>query len=187
MEPPSIVPPGGKFDKACSTTITSDVPGAKIYYTTNGSEPTQTNFEQTGPSPQVLQVEKSTTLRAMYLANGKTSQLAEVQFILEAPPATLAGNGKCISKPQRNKTSELMTEGGAPRRLGVSNPARFTDRDDVTASLGFYVTESHTPHEDTGLMCTPSTNVKVSSQAHPKVVEMSHLGTHSQKSINNIK
>jgi len=38
-----------------------------------------------------------------------------------------------------------------------------------------------------GLMCTPSTNVKVSSQAHPKVVEMSHLGTHSQKSINNIK
>ena len=89
MEPPSIV---------CSTTITSDVPGAKIYYTTNGSEPTQTNFEQTGPSPQVLQVEKSTTLRAMYLANGKTSQLAEAQFILEAPPATLAGNGKCISE-----------------------------------------------------------------------------------------
>ncbi len=97
-EPPSIVPPGGKFDKACSTTITSDVPGAKIYYTTNGSEPTQTNFEQTGPSPLVLQVEKSTTLRAMCLANGKTSQLAEAQFILEAPPATLAGNGKCISE-----------------------------------------------------------------------------------------
>jgi len=37
-----------------------------------------------------------------------------------------------------------MTEGGAPR-LGVSDPAGFTDRDDVTASL-CYVTESHTPH-----------------------------------------
>jgi hypothetical protein len=40
-----------------------------------------------------------------------------------------------------------MTEGGAPRRLGVCNPARFTGRDDVTADLGYYVTESHTPHQ----------------------------------------
>ncbi len=97
-EPPLIVPPGGKFDKACSTTITSDVPGAKIYFTTNGSEPTQTNFEQTGPSPLVLQVGKGMTLRAMCLANGKMSQLAEAHFILDAPPAALAGKWKCISE-----------------------------------------------------------------------------------------
>ena len=38
------------------------------------------------------------TLRAMCLANGKASQLAEAHFILDAPPAALAGKWKCISE-----------------------------------------------------------------------------------------
>ena len=104
---PSIVPPGGKFEKTCSTTIRSEVPGATIYYTTNGSQPTQSNFEQTGPSPLVLKVENSMNLSAMCFANGKASQLAEAEFIIEAPPAQLAGKC-CVDQRAAAVTTSQM-------------------------------------------------------------------------------
>lgn len=94
--PPLIVPPGGKFDKIVSAVIKSDIPGAIVYCTTDGSAPTQSNCAQSGPSPLLMQVEKSSRIRAVCSANGRTTLEAEAEFVLEAP-AALAGKAIGIS------------------------------------------------------------------------------------------
>lgn len=89
--PPSIVPAGGKFDKVSAASITSDQPGAKIYYTTDGSAPTESNFAKNGDTPVVVQVDKSMRIRAMSSIYGRATQDIEAEFVIEAPPAALAG------------------------------------------------------------------------------------------------
>jgi hypothetical protein len=95
INPPSILPNGGKFNYVVSTTIMSEVAGAKIYYTTDGSPPTERNYEQAGYSPLMLQVEKSVCIRAMCVGNGNTSRASEATFSIDLP-SSLAGKSCTI-------------------------------------------------------------------------------------------
>jgi hypothetical protein len=145
--PPSIVPPGAKFDKTISATITSDIPGAIIYCTVDGSPPTESNFEQSGPSPLLMQVDKSTRIRAICSANGRTTQAAEAEFVLEAPPAALAGKQSaspfvCLLLPVYHFVCFLL-----PVVIVASVAPTNCDVQCVVSGVGLLLEKSET-HED---------------------------------------
>jgi hypothetical protein len=63
---PVFSPDGGFFTQAVAVTMTSDMAGAEIYYTTDGSQPAATNTLYAGP----LTVLNPTPLRAIAVKNG---------------------------------------------------------------------------------------------------------------------
>lgn len=65
---PSFSPAAGSYSTAQSVTITDATPGATIYYTTNGTQPTTSSAVYTAP----ISVPTSETLEAMATASGYT-------------------------------------------------------------------------------------------------------------------
>ncbi len=63
---PSFSPVGGTYASAQTVTITSATSGATIYYTTNGTAPTTSSTQYTGP----ISVTSSKTLEAIATASG---------------------------------------------------------------------------------------------------------------------
>ncbi len=61
---PTITPDGGTFTKAQTVTLKDAAAGAAIYYTTNGSTPTDTSTKYSKPFP----VSKNTTVKAIAVA-----------------------------------------------------------------------------------------------------------------------
>ena len=64
-----------EFDGKATVTITAEQ-GAKIYYTTDGSEPTEQSQEYTAP----FDVTEATTVKAIAVKDGKASQVATKEF-----------------------------------------------------------------------------------------------------------
>jgi hypothetical protein len=64
--PPTFNPPAGTYTGAQTVTISDSTPGASIFYTTDGSDPTATSTPYTDP----IRVSASETLRAIAFAPG---------------------------------------------------------------------------------------------------------------------
>ena len=64
-----------EFEGQATVTITAEQ-GAKIYYTTDGSEPTEQSQEYTAP----FDVTEATTVKAIAVKDGKASQVATKEF-----------------------------------------------------------------------------------------------------------
>jgi hypothetical protein len=91
---PVISPASGSYAGTQTVTITDTAPGATIYYTTNGSEPTTLSAQYTGP----ITVSSSETLVAVATASGYWLSLpASAQYIIDSSSAsfiyTIAGDG----------------------------------------------------------------------------------------------
>ena len=66
---PTFTPPGGTYSSAQSVTISDATSGATIYYTTNGTTPTTSSTQYTGP----ITVSSTETLEAIAAAAGDTN------------------------------------------------------------------------------------------------------------------
>jgi|GEM_PF-350964 len=76
---PVISPAGGTFTAAQSVTITDSTPGATIYYTTDGTKPTNSSTQYTA----AISVTASETIKAIAVASGyDTSLTASESFTL---------------------------------------------------------------------------------------------------------
>ena len=74
---PTITPNGGNFPDLYHSTMTTATSGASIYYTTDGSAPTQSSTPYTG----AVTLTSSATVKAMALKNGyNPSALASASF-----------------------------------------------------------------------------------------------------------
>ncbi len=83
VKTPAFTPAGGTYIKAQKVTIYSATNGAKIYYTTDGSEPTVENGLKYD-SPIV--VSESMTIRAIAVKDGKTdSEVASATYTMNIP------------------------------------------------------------------------------------------------------
>lgn len=69
---PVISPEGGVYTSSATVTITCSTPGAKIYYTTDGTNPTETSTEYTAP----LSIDFTCTLKAVAKADDYSLSLA---------------------------------------------------------------------------------------------------------------
>jgi len=81
VEKPTINPNGGVFSNSVVVTLASDTPGAAIYYTLDGSDPTLSANEYTGPFSLTI----STTLRARAFLSGYVDSAIETVFFQIKP------------------------------------------------------------------------------------------------------
>jgi CSLREA domain-containing protein len=85
--PPALTPNGGTFPTARSVVISDATPNATIYYTTDGSMPTTSSTQYTGP----VMVSKSETLAAMAVSgNGMVSLVTSASFMIDPYAAPIA-------------------------------------------------------------------------------------------------
>ena len=76
---PAISPNGGTYNKAQNITITSATSGAKIYYTTDGSTPTEKSNLYSKP----FVVSKNTVIKAIAVKDGMTnSKVTTINYVI---------------------------------------------------------------------------------------------------------
>ena len=103
-----MLPPSGKYDKPISITLKSNTPDATIYYTTNGTQPTESNFEKSGPAPLMVELMQSTTIKAMCAANGLFSQVNESGFVIEKGSAGKSSGTYISISSYSSATNDVM-------------------------------------------------------------------------------
>lgn len=85
--PPVFSVPTGKYTEAQSVTISCETAEASIYYTTDGTEPS----EQSTPYNGAINITSTKTLKAIAIKDGEKSAVATATYtILTATPATIA-------------------------------------------------------------------------------------------------
>lgn len=78
---PVIAPEAGFYSTEVEVNITCTTPEAKIYFTTNGSEPNELSTEFEGP----FSLTDTTTIKAIAILNNRKSEITEATFDIEIP------------------------------------------------------------------------------------------------------
>ncbi len=78
----SLSPAGGFVGQGGTVTINSNISGADIYYTTNGTKPTTSSTKYTSP---VAITQNETTLKAIAVYQGDESEVASGVYLTEKP------------------------------------------------------------------------------------------------------
>jgi YD repeat-containing protein len=76
--PPAATPPPGVYDSPQSVSLTTYSAGAAIYYTLDGSQPTESSMSYTGP----ITIDNPTEIRAVASLNGQLSDLATFDYLI---------------------------------------------------------------------------------------------------------
>jgi len=91
---PTFSPAGGTYSSAQNVTISCSTAGATIRYTTNGSDPTSSSTQYSGP----ITVNSTTTIKAKAFKSGMTeSYTASASYTINAPSVTTLSNGQTLS------------------------------------------------------------------------------------------
>lgn len=130
---PTFNPAGGAYDSEQSVTI-SAAEGAKIYYTTDKTDPTTSSTEYSGS----ITVSKTTTIRAIAVKDGYTnSEIAEATYTINTPTPTtytyklhgqiIDGSWKDESMTEENGIWSL-TRDFVPGEFGINKMDGNTDK-----------------------------------------------------------
>jgi hypothetical protein len=93
---PAFLPVAGKYASAQLVTLSAETPGARIYYTTDGSTPTASSTEYSDAIP----VSKSANITAIAVAPGYTnSGLALANYVITTSPS-IPANAIGVNKIQ---------------------------------------------------------------------------------------
>ncbi len=99
---PIFTPSSGTYSVGQSVTISDVTPGATIYYTTDGSNPTTSS----APFTSAISVSTNTTLKAIAVAGGNTSAIASATYSFQAFPPTFTPPGGAYASAQSVKLSD---------------------------------------------------------------------------------
>lgn len=106
---PVLSLPSGSYSASQSLTITDSQTGANIYYTTDGSTPTVSSTQYTGP----ITVSSTETVKAIAAATGYTPSVVAsgtYAITISSPGFTLSASPASISVPQGGSgTSTILT------------------------------------------------------------------------------
>ena len=93
---PTFTPTAGEYGQAQWVTLASATPNPTIYYTTDGSTPSESSTQYTGP----IAVSATTTIKAIATAIGYTgSPVVSAKFTLVSSPNVLTGLASGIATP----------------------------------------------------------------------------------------
>jgi hypothetical protein len=142
---PSILPKGGTFTGSASITLACQTGGAAMYYTTNGSDPTQSSTQYTG----TIVLTQSATLKVRAYKSGlDPSAVVSAAFTINADtqkPTLVsvytgtAGNkvfaafSEPVDKVAAEATANYQITGGP---VSISSAALGTDKKTVTLTTG---------------------------------------------------
>jgi len=126
---PTFSPAAGTYSSPQTVTISDATTGATIFYTTNGSTPTTSSTQYTGP----ITVNSTTTIEAIATASGMTnSQVATATYTIQ-----ISGGGGSPSYGSGFTSSGLTLNGGA----AISGThLRLTDGGAAEARSAFFNT-----------------------------------------------
>jgi hypothetical protein len=77
-DPPTFDPPAGGYFAVQSVTMSTDTSGAQIYYTLDGSDPTNSSTQYSGP----ISISTTTTIRARTYGNSSFSDVTIGQYYI---------------------------------------------------------------------------------------------------------
>ena len=78
---PELTPKAGVYDNAVEVTITCETEGAEVYYTTDGTTPTEESTKYTG----AFTVSESATVKAVAVADDVMSNVVKARYIIRKP------------------------------------------------------------------------------------------------------
>ncbi len=117
VETPASNVAAGTYDKAQLVELSCSTEGAAIYYTTDGTEPTEQSTEYTGDA---IEVNSTTTIKAIAYADGmKPSQVAEFAYVINTEPEPSpkpkpSPTPEPTPSPEPSDSTDNDTSGGAP-------------------------------------------------------------------------
>ena len=82
---PTFSPAEGLYTSAQNVTISTTTPGATIYYTLDGTDPTTSSSVYSSP----INVSSTTTIKAMAVASGNQSSIVSATYTIELPLSTM--------------------------------------------------------------------------------------------------
>ena len=138
---PSISPNGGTFSNAVTVSLTTATPGAQIYYTVNGAEPSQSSTLYSG----AFTLSASTTVKAAaFLTGYNASAVATAGFVIgnSRPTLTAIGN-KTVAEKQNLSFSVSASDTDSSIPLLSANlsalpaGATFVDNGNGTGSFSW--------------------------------------------------
>ena len=164
-EPPVADPVSGtEFATSLNVTLTAPTPGSTIYFTLNGSTPTTSSSQYTGPFSLVA----TTTIRAFARANGNDSLVVDFTYTKTGPvcPELTSGNFGWIDySGGSNSNNDLKDEIADPSSAdstwyyrnctGVNDSNCRDPHDAADAADDHWLVEGTPGHRDTslGLVC----------------------------------
>jgi Chitobiase/beta-hexosaminidase C-terminal domain len=164
-EPPVAAPAApSEFETTLNVTMTSATPGATIYYTLNGTTPTTSSTQYTGP----LSLVSTTTIKAFATLAGEDSVVVEFTYTKTGPvcPELTSGNFGWIDySGGSNSNADLKNEIENPEVADSSwyyeNCAGSADtncrdpHDPIDAADDHWLVEGTPGHRDSslGLVC----------------------------------
>lgn len=92
----SIAPEAGTYPAAQTVTLTSSYEGAKIYYTTDGTEPTTESAEYTAAIPVTI---SGTTVKALAVAEGYETARTEAAYTIKPDQPKFSEESKTFKDP----------------------------------------------------------------------------------------
>ncbi len=157
---PSISPEGGIFDTAQTVEISCSTAGASIYYTLDGTDPTDAST----PYSVALNIDTTTTVKAIaYLTNYHTSSIAtELYDFSVAGPADIYIS-EYIEGSSNNKAIEIYNAGETNVNLGFVEFWRISNGGDwAVEGSGNAVTLSGTlAPGDVYVVCNSSASAEI--------------------------
>ena len=83
---PTFSPAGGTYSSAQNVTISTTTSGATIYYTTDGSAPSATNYAGSGVGSLTVAVTQSITIKAIAIMDGESSNVSIETYTIGTSP-----------------------------------------------------------------------------------------------------
>ncbi len=103
---PAFSLPGGVYYSNQSVTITDATPGAIVYYTLNGSQPTTSSFKYSGP----VSIRAAQTLKAIAAVPGQAaSSVASAYYALTVPTPVISPAGGTFTSAQSVTVSDPLS------------------------------------------------------------------------------
>ncbi len=121
---PAFGTAGGWYQTAQTVTLTSDTPGARIYYTTDGTEPTK-NSQSVDSGGSVI-VSQTGALKAFAVKDGMTdSDIASVDYIISADDPDNAFFGNWALKSRWDTDVKVSTQGTTSAAVSNNDEIKY--------------------------------------------------------------
>ena len=176
---PQAQPQGGEVASGTAITLTCATQGASIYYTTDGSDPSDTSTRYTDQTKPVITGEAGAevTLKAVAVLDGTQSAIQTIRYTIQAPATAqrvetiVAGDVVTIYYPEANKVMSSQgytytSSSGSTKEELVAVDAQVSG-DTLTVPEGaaqfkVYVQDGHyVLKSDEGLLYLDGTNVRL--------------------------